>query len=116
MGGKALSIYGVETERKSTKDFLRICNEIEPILNKYGINTHAVKCYHEKETHGDLDLLLEMNQETYNKGLNIRTIIENEFKPTAIHNGGGVYSFDYDNFQVDFIPCKEKNWETSKAR
>jgi hypothetical protein len=115
MGGKALNNYGVETERKDTKDFLRICSEVEPIVNSFGIGTHAVKCYHEKETHGDLDLLLKIDHEVHNSGINIRTIIEKEFKPKAIHNNGGVYSFDYDNFQIDFIPCKEKNWETSKA-
>ena len=115
MGGKALKIHGVETERKETIDFLRICKEVEPILNEFGITTHPVKCYHEKATHGDLDLLLKMTQETHDNNIDLRKIIENEFKPTAIHNGGGVYSFDYDNFQIDFIPCKEKNWECSKA-
>lgn len=115
MGGKALNKYNIETERKSTKDFLRICSEIEPIVNSFGIKTHAVKCYHTKATHGDLDLLLKIDHETYNKGLNIRNIIQDEFKPQAIHNNGGVYSFDYDKFQVDFIPVKEKNWEASKT-
>ena len=40
MGGKALKIHGVETERKETIDFLRICKEVEPILNEFGITTH----------------------------------------------------------------------------
>lgn len=115
MGGKALKLHGLETERKSTKDFLRICDEIQPIINGYGISTHVVKCYHNKETHGDLDLLLKIDHEVYNKGINIKELIKNEFNPQVIHNNGGVYSFDYDNFQIDLIPVKEKNWEVSKT-
>jgi hypothetical protein len=116
MGGRALQKYNIQTERKSTKDFLRIAKTITSAVNQaLGIETHIVKCYHTKETHGDLDLLLKIDHEFHNKGINLKNWIQETFKPNAIHNNGGVYSFDYDNFQVDFIPVKESNWEVSKC-
>lgn len=116
MGGKALKIVGVESERKSTNDFLRIAAEIQPIVEEQlGIETHVVKCFHEKETHGDLDLLLKINHTFYNKGINLKKWIDETFKPKGIFSNGSVISFEYDNFQVDFIPVKESNWEVSKC-
>jgi hypothetical protein len=49
-----------------------------------------------------------------NVNFNWKEYIENRFKPTAIHNNGGVYSFDYEKFQVDFIPIKEDKWEIAQ--
>ena len=107
MGGKALKIYGVETERKGTADFLRIGMEIrdniaEDFDNK--LETEIVTCYHTKIDHGDLDLLLKIDERFHNSGVNLKEYIRDRFEPKAIHNNGGVYSFDYDNFQIDFIP------------
>ena len=113
MGGKALNKYGITTERKSTEDFLRIANDIqEKIGNDLRLFCNVVKCYHTKESHGDLDLLVRIEPMTR---INWRDYIELAFKPKAIHNNGGVYSFDYDNFQIDIIPVKESKWETAKT-
>ena len=113
MGGKALNKYGVTTERKSTKDFHKIANYIqEKIGNDLELLTHVVKCYHRKDSHGDLDLLIQIDVD-YN--INWRNYIEFTFKPKAIHNNGGVYSFDYEEFQIDFIPVKKSKWETAKV-
>jgi len=114
MGGKALKIVGVDSERKSTNDFLRIASEIRPIVEQQlGIETYVVKCFHEKETHGDLDLLLKIDHTFYNKGINLRKWIEETFKPKGVFSNGSVISFEYDNFQIDFIPVKESNWDVS---
>lgn len=111
MGGKALNKYGVITERKNTKEFLKIGNEIKlTVESRYPVNAEIVTCYHTKSTHGDLDLLIRID-----KGISIdwKMFIQDEFKPRAIHNNGGVYSFDYNNFQIDFIPVKAEKWETA---
>lgn len=116
MGGKALLKYGIETRRLNTDDFNRLATNISKQVSiDLGINTYVPKCYHRKETHGDLDLLLKIDHEFHNKGFNLRKYINNTFKPNAIFNNGGVYSFDYEDFQIDFIPIKESNWDNAKT-
>lgn len=116
MGGKALKIYGIITERKNTIDFLRIANEIRDKINLdfHGkLETSVVQCYHEKSDHGDLDLLLKITSDCCN--VNFREYIANSFKPKAIHKNSSVYSFDYKNFQIDFILIAESRWDTAQT-
>jgi hypothetical protein len=116
MGGKALQPYGVKTERKTTKDFNRIALEIQnQMVRDIEATSTVVKCYHNKETHGDLDLLILVDRALHERNVNFRTYIQDTFNPTAIHTNGGVTSFDYENFQVDFIPVKESNWEIAQV-
>lgn len=118
MGGRALLHYGVETERKSTEEFYQIALEIQSQLNNDFddmLETEIVTCYHEKPTHGDLDLLLKIDKYIYNRNINLRDYIKDTFKPQAINNNNGVISFDYKKFQIDFIPMKESNWEIAKV-
>lgn len=111
MGGKALAKYGIETERKSTEDFYRIGEYMQTVLKEhFNAETYITKFFHEKETHGDLDLLIKVDG-----SFNITKDWVNEvLKPRAINSNNGVWSFDYENFQVDFIFVSQKNWETSK--
>lgn len=114
MGGRALNNYGVTTRRISTAEFYEIFAEIKnQLVLDLGLQFSVVKCYHQKETHGDLDLLLKIDHQFHNKGINLKKYIKDTFQPKAIHNNGGVYSFDYKDFQVDFIPIKESKWETA---
>lgn len=118
MGGKALNKYGVFTERKSIKDFHRIANEIQcQFYRDFNdmVETEIVTCYHEKETHGDLDILIKIDNEFKKRKINLIDYVQKHFNPQVIHNNGGVLSFDYDNFQVDFIPIKESNWEIAQV-
>ena len=111
MGGKALNRFGVQTERKNTEEFLKIGREIqEKISITIGIETAIVKCYHTKADHGDLDLLIRV---AIDANINWNDYIQNTFKPQAINANGGVYSFDYKNFQIDFIPIPESKWESA---
>jgi hypothetical protein len=110
MGGKALK--NTFTERKTTQDFIRISNEIKNTIEKtLGVEVHVVKAYHQKETHGDLDLLLHIK-----KPLNVSLVdyIKETFTPFDIYNNGGVVSFDYEAFQIDLIPIKTSIWEVAK--
>jgi len=118
MGGKALNKYGITTERKLTSDFLRIGIEIRDQIGydfNYKLETEVVTCYHTKPDHGDLDLLIKIDNHFHNLGIDLKDYIKEAFNPQAIHNNGGVYSFDYQNFQIDFIPIKESKWETAKT-
>jgi len=116
MGGKALNKYGITTERKNTEEFQRIGKEIQARLHlDFEIVTEVVTCYHTKPDHGDLDLLIKVDGGIHNSGIDFKSYIGDIFKPRAIHNNGGVYSFDYQNFQIDFIPIKQSKWETAKT-
>jgi len=125
MGGKALNRFGIQTERKNTEEFLRIGNEIQERIHndfslihndiEFDIETEVVTCYHTKPDHGDLDLLIKINSAFHKSGIDFREYITDAFAPRAINHNGGVYSFDYQNFQIDFIPIDESKWETAKT-
>lgn len=113
MGGKALNKYGIHTERKNTEEFLKIGNEIQDkILTDMFFETIILKCYRTKTDHGDLDLLIKI---TPNLNINFKKYIQDTFKPNEIQCNGGVYSFDYQKFQIDFIPIKEKCWNIAQT-
>ena len=57
MGGHALDKIGIKTERKSTKDLYRIFDELKDYFIDYEIT--VTKFYKNKETHGDLDILIK---------------------------------------------------------
>jgi len=118
MGGKALNKYGITTERKNTEEFLRIGREIQEHIQfdfEFPVETAVVTCYHTKADHGDLDLLIKIGDRFHNERIDLKEYIRIAFDPRAIHNNGGVYSFDYQNFQIDFIPIRESKWETAKV-
>lgn len=130
MGGKALRKYGIETERKSSKEFFDLAAKISarlsfglgisssvPVEFIYSPNITAtsVRCYRTKQDHGDLDVLLKIDSTFHERGINLKDYIQKNFKPQVIHNNGGVLSFDYNNFQIDFIPIKESNWDIAQV-
>jgi len=111
MGGKALNKYGVYTQRKNTEEFKRIGWQLKYLLNmKLNLNSEVIKCYHTKSDHGDLDLLIEVPS---GRGINWKEFILDAFKPQAINANGGVYSFDYQDFQIDFIPIPKSKWSSA---
>jgi len=111
MGGNALK--NIFTERKNTKEFNRIFSEISPILTeKLKGDVWLTKCYHSKESHGDMDILIKID--SYNN-INIKNTISKIFNPNEIIVNGGVVSFDYKNFQIDIIPINENIWESAKS-
>lgn len=115
MGGKALKEKGIETVRVNTDLFNQYYDEISNILkNELVLETYKVRCYKEKETHGDLDILIKIDQEFYNKGINLKKWVDDRFKPKALNHNGSVTSWEYNMFQIDFIPVKESSWEIIK--
>jgi len=112
MGGNALN--SVITERKTTEQFDRIASEIIPILEQgLGTEIHIVTSYHTKETHGDMDIMIKITHELHNKGINLRDFVQTNFKPGQIFTNGSIFSFDYDQFQIDIIPIKESIWDVA---
>lgn len=112
MGGRALK--NTYTERKEMVEYNSICEDIKSILQKE-LNTeiHIVQSYRNKKSHGDLDVLIKVTHELHNKGIHFVDFIKKTFNPNEIYNNGGVVSFDYRQFQIDFIFVNESNWEVS---
>ena len=105
MGGNALNF---QTERKTTEQFNEIFSKIEPILIELGITYFLTKCYRNKPTHGDMDILIK--NDNLNK-IELIKIINEQFKPTSLSPNDKTISFDYDQFQIDFILIDEDSWE-----
>lgn len=113
MGGKALNKYGVFTERKNTYEFEKIGSEIQSIVEgSSNLTISIVRCYHTKQDHGDLDVLIKIDE---NNKIDFKKYINETFKPRALYSNGGVYSFDYNNFQIDFITISAKNWDVANT-
>lgn len=97
MGGLALKKWGIETSRLPKDEYFKIQDEILQVLTVRGLTAEPVKAYRNKESFGDLDVVI---LDTGN--LKIRETIMENFKPKAIHQNSNCYSFDYENFQIDF--------------
>lgn len=110
MGGHALKT--VSLVRKTTDEYNKIQSIIVPILKeRLDTSIEIVKCYHTKTSHGDMDVLIKIDNKFHNKNINLIDFIKNTFNPNEIYNNNGVISFDYEKFQIDFIPIKESNWD-----
>lgn len=107
MGGNALTI--AKTRRYQKEEYLDILIEVRTMLNNKGIVSEIPKWYSNKENFGDLDVLIKSS--TING--NILDIINQLFKPSEVYNNNGVISFDYKEFQIDFIMTSDDKWETS---
>ena len=110
MGGKAMAIVGVETERKNTKDHLRIqALMVTKIEQLFKTEVATVAFFRNKESHGDVDLLI---RNTGNLG-NIAEILKENFGP--VHSNGNVFSFEFEKYQIDVIPQAERYWKTAQT-
>lgn len=110
MGGHALD--RVSTRRYDDAEYRVLQEELKMELDKlFGMPLHFVNAYFEKESHGDMDIML-LND---GKLGNMKDKIEAHFKPGQIYCNGNVYSFDYKELQIDIIFTTPDNWETSKV-
>lgn len=67
-----------------------------------------LKFYSEKETHGDLDILIKTDDSDGLIG-----IVNNKINPEGVIVNDDAISFDYDNFQIDLITIKPEIWNTA---
>jgi len=112
MGGKALKQKGFDTVRLSTDELENKYHQVKTVFERYGIITHNVNFYTNKQTHGDLDVLVNI---TPNTRVSFEQIIKENFTSKCILRNGAVVSFELDNFQVDLIPVSHKNWGVAKT-
>lgn len=105
MGGNALSF---KTDRLNLKSYLNIKNKISNILFLNNINNWSyIPFCKNKNLFGDLDILLfdeNLNKDKIKQLFNTNEIIKND----------NIYSFDYDNFQIDLIQTDKTHFEFTK--
>lgn len=94
MGGNALKY--IKTVRKNNNEYVKISNEITRKLDVLSINYHVLRSYINKDSHGDLDIII------LSKNLNPLTMIIDLFNPDEYYKNGNVISFNYGDFQIDF--------------
>lgn len=111
MGGNALKI--VKTRRYSKEEYQHISYGFTRMLP---FEIYIPKSYGAKDSFGDLDILVHSG--SYNKIIGDKQMneyIKETFNPREMYVNSNVVSFDYHEFQIDFIMVKTKYWETSKG-
>jgi hypothetical protein len=106
MGGNALK--NVVTRRYAREEYYILK---ERILNK--IRGHINQCdvpkeFPAKESFGDLDVLMVCPS-----SIDISELIKELFHPTEIVHNGDVYSFDFEQFQIDFILVPKEQFDNA---
>jgi len=106
MGGNALK--NVVTRRYARAEYYilkeRILNKIQGHIDQYDVP----KEFPSKESFGDLDVLMVCPS-----SINIQNLIEELFHPKEIVPNGDVYSFDVEEFQIDFILVSQEQFENA---
>ncbi|CAF1439793.1 unnamed protein product [Rotaria sordida] len=106
MGGNALK--NVVTRRYSRAEYVilkeRILNKLQGRIDQYDV-PKEFPC---KESFGDLDVLMVCPS-----SINIQNLIEELFHPTEMCHNGDVCSFDFEQFQIDFILVSKEQFENA---
>lgn len=107
MGG--LAVKNAYTRRYHKEEYFDLCNEVYYKIHKYNWVGKILPAYREKESFGDMDVLI-LHDGRINDP---KQWINNVFSPTQIVHNGNVYSFDYKELQIDFIITPLRNWDSS---
>ncbi|MEO5928370.1 MAG: hypothetical protein ABIR47_00420 [Candidatus Kapaibacterium sp.] len=114
MGGNALKT--VETRRYSTAELERAIELARERLEARfpGIGARPVKWFSTKETHGDLDLLVfPPDAEEFARDL--RDALKEDFGAAEIVRNGDVWSFNFNDLQVDLVVCRPEDRDIATA-
>ena len=107
MGGLALK--NTFTRRYQRDEYDALEKEVFAILGKTFKEFDTPRFFYSKESFGDMDVIVSM--EGFNG--NVRTYIEETFKPNEIFHNGNSYSFDYKELQIDFITVSKEDYSSN---
>ena len=112
MGGNALS---TQTERMLKDEFCDTQIKFALHVTDQFPNTtfHFVQSYRNKQSHGDMDVLIK-------KGTVDKWDLVNSFNPSETYNNGDIVSLDWEGsdktpFQLDLVFTNSEYWEMQKA-
>ena len=106
MGGNALK--KVLTRRYARAEYYLLKERILNTLRERIPQFDVPREFPSKESFGDLDVLMVCPQD-----VKCEELITNLFRPTEIVENGGVYSFDVEQFQIDFILVPEDHFHNA---
>jgi hypothetical protein len=107
MGGSA--IKSTPIRRYNRAEFDNIAQHMIERLGKHFKNVGVPLFYRNKPDFGDLDILVSTDGFNYRGGM--REFIQDEFNPNEIHHNANVWSFDFQEFQIDIITCSSENFQ-----
>ena len=109
MGGNLFTARRYKAEEYKDLEF-----EVKIKLNElFGVRVFPLLYYKNKESFGDMDILLESD----NLPPNWKNVVKSEFNLTdeLCHSNGNVFSFMYKNFQIDLICMQKKYFKSAYA-
>ena len=118
MGGRALKSQGIETVRLNKEDYFQVKDKMENIFSELLLTkVEAIKAYNDKDSFGDLDLLV-MHHNEFDYQVIVAFIHEYiEDNNYTFFQNSNVISFglpvDNGIFQVDLLLTHKKDYETS---
>lgn len=109
MGGRALKKESTFTRRYQRDEFETLKVEVFAILEKTFKRFDVPRFFFDKESFGDMDIIVSM--EGFNQNMN--EYITETFSPNEIFHNGNAWSFDYKEIQIDFITCDAEHFNTN---
>ena len=110
MGGNALKQIGITTRRYDKAEYEAISKEVIASLQSCYLSSVSIPSYRNKETFGDLDLLV-LKVTPWSPDL--VEGISKYIKSKGYVINGSVVSIEYKDFQVDLIACPEDYFDFS---
>jgi hypothetical protein len=107
LGGLALK--NTVTRRYERAEFDIISKELLEILSTHFPRVAMPLFYKNKLSFGDADIVVAEGKGI--TGSELRTLINDVFKPNEIFHNGNCWSFDYKELQVDLITTEPENFD-----
>jgi len=104
-----LALKNTPTRRYERGEFEVITNELTATLKQTFKRVEMPLFYRKKESFGDADYILSM--EEYNG--NMREYITETFKPNEIFHNGNCWTFDFRELQVDLITVAPEHFDSN---
>jgi hypothetical protein len=113
MGGNALK--SIETRRYEMDEFYALWPILrEKVQKHFKTEAELVISYHDKDSFGDMDIIV-LNDRNMPTPEEIKRILTEDFGASEIHQNSTIYSFDFNELQIDLIFTPTSNWETSQV-
>lgn len=99
MGGNALKFY--ETRRYGSTEYFALIKELDSVFKKLNFDAIPIKAYSEKESFGDLDLIVDSSKLSTDWLEKLK--VELSLEDNQIFKNSNTVSIGYKNFQIDLI-------------
>lgn len=113
MGGSVFkSSLGIESKRIDRSQYAELSIKVIEVLDKYFQFTHIIQAYKNKETFGDIDVLVSKPKINVSQ-LFLKEELKEELIASAVSQNSEIVSYLIDGFQLDVIICPPEEYYTS---